>query len=130
MLQRTIDKMRAKLPGGNLGPYTIRGSTNVLPGLSLVLLDGIGVTDEQLFEIVAWAYSENDVGQWLLQNADLSHIDSLNQKLLGRRIEDIAAVVPMETLTKVYPFIQAMPKSTPTFDVILEDDRQMFPNHF
>ena len=38
MMPRTIDKLRAKLPGGKIGTYTIRGTITVLPGLSLVLL--------------------------------------------------------------------------------------------
>ena len=42
MVPRTIDKLRAKLPGGKIGGYTIRGMSTALPGLSLVLLDGIG----------------------------------------------------------------------------------------
>jgi hypothetical protein len=61
MMPRTIDKLRAKLPGGDIGGYTIRGSSALLPGLSLVLLDGIGLTEEDLYAVVARAADEGAV---------------------------------------------------------------------
>ena len=50
MMPRTIDKLRAKLPGGKMGTYSI--TTAFGPGLSLLLLDDIGVTEKSLLEIV------------------------------------------------------------------------------
>jgi uncharacterized protein DUF5069 len=50
MMPRTIDKLRAKVSGGKIGTYTLRGTSPLLPGLSLVLLDGIGVTENSLFK--------------------------------------------------------------------------------
>jgi hypothetical protein len=41
MMPRTINKLRAKLPGGKIGAYSI--TTAFGPGLSLMLLDDIGV---------------------------------------------------------------------------------------
>ena len=72
MLPRTIDKLRAQLPGGKIGKYTVRGSSSLLPGLSLVLLGGIGVTEDRLFEVVREASSEDQIQPWLRQNANLS----------------------------------------------------------
>ena len=77
MVLRTIDKLRAKLPGGKIGGYTIRGMNTALPGLSLVLLDGIGVSEGRLLEVVAGASVEDEVAQWLRQNANLSQTESL-----------------------------------------------------
>jgi Domain of unknown function (DUF5069) len=128
VLPRTIDKLRAKLPGGKLGSYTIRGSSPLLPGLSLVLLDGIGVIEDRMLEIVEHAAVENEVADWLRRNANLSSVETLNRRLLGRRIEDVLAVVPPDIITKVYPIIEKMAKTTPMFDVLLEDDRLTFPN--
>jgi hypothetical protein len=126
MLPRTIDKLRAKLPGGKLGAYTVRGSSPLLPGLSLVLLDGIGVTEECLLNVVQRASVEEEIANWLRENVDLRNVPAVNEKLLGRRIEDVLAVVPVAIFTKIYPFIEKMPKTTPIFDVLLEDDRLMF----
>jgi Domain of unknown function (DUF5069) len=130
MLPRTIDKLRAQLPGGKIGEYTVRGSSALLPGLSLVLLDGIGVTEDRLFGVIREALIEDEIFDWLRQNADLSDIESLNAKLLGRRIEDVQAVVPLTVIAKVYPFLANLPKTTPMFEVLLQDDRLMFPDHF
>jgi Domain of unknown function (DUF5069) len=123
MLPRTIDKLRANLPGGKIGTYTIPGSSPLLPGLSLVLLDGIGVTEQRLLEVVEQASVEEEIAEWIRQNGDLSAIAALNEKLLGRRIEDVQAVVPSEIIAKVYPFLNEMPKTTPMFEVLLADDR-------
>jgi hypothetical protein len=130
MMPRTIDKLRAKVSGGKVGTYTVRGSSPLLPGLSLVLLDGIGVTEDRLFRIVEQASIENEIADWLRKNADLSNIDLVNEKLLGRRVEDVRAVVPPAVIAKVYPFMGKMTKTTPMFEVLLQDDRLMFPNHF
>jgi hypothetical protein len=127
MLPRTIDKLRAKLPGGKVGAYTVRGSSPLLTGLSLVLLDGIGVTEECLLNVVQRASVEEEIANWLRKNVDLRNVAAVNEKLLGRRIEDVLSVVPVAIFTKIYPFIEKMPKTAPIFDVLLEDDRLVFP---
>ena len=129
MMPRTIDKLRAKLPGGKIGTYTIRGTLTVLPGLSLVLLEGIGVTEDRLLEVLERASSEVEIARWLRKHGDLSGTEALNRKLLGRQIEDVLAVVSMASITKVYPFVGNMAKTVPIFEVLLEDDRLAFPNH-
>jgi hypothetical protein len=118
MMPRTIDKLRAKLPGGKIGTYTIRGSSPLLPGLSLVLLDGIGVTEEHLFEIVERASVEDEIADWIRKDVDLSSVAALNEKLRGRRIEDVQMVVPPAVIAKVYPFMEKMSKTTPMFEVL------------
>jgi Domain of unknown function (DUF5069) len=79
MMPRTIDKLRAKLPGGKIGAYSI--TTAFVPGLSLLLLDGIGVTEECLLEVVQAVSVEDEIADWLRRNADLSSVASLNEKL-------------------------------------------------
>jgi hypothetical protein len=86
------------------------------------------VTEHRLLAIIEQASVEDELADWLRQNADLSNTATLNQKLLGRRIEDVQAVVPQAVIAKVYPFMQTMAKTTPIFDVLLQDDRLMFPN--
>jgi hypothetical protein len=46
MMPRTIDKMRAQLSGGKTGAYSI--TTPFVPGLSILLLESIGVTEVRL----------------------------------------------------------------------------------
>src|ERR1700730_12785461 len=128
VLPRTIDKARAQLPGGTVGSFTIRGSTNLLPGLSLLLLDGIGINEEKLLQAVAEAATEEDICAWLRENGDLSQKDRLNEALLRRSVGDILKVVPIEKVEKTYPFIRSFPIETSTFEVILHDDRLAFPD--
>jgi Domain of unknown function (DUF5069) len=87
MMPRTIDKLRAKLPGGKIGAYSI--TTAFVPGLSLLLLDGIGVTEECLLEVVQAVSVEDEIAAWLRRNADLSSGALLNEKLFSPRIEDV-----------------------------------------
>ena len=87
------------------------------------------MSEERLLEVVAGASVEDEVAQWLRQNANLSQTESLNSKLQGRRIEDVLALLPLATVIKVYPFVQETAKTTPIFDVLLADDRLLFPNH-
>jgi hypothetical protein len=128
MMSRTIDKLRAKLPGGQIGAYSI--TTAFGAGLSLMLLDNIGVTEESLLEIVQQARVEHEIADWLRRNANLSRVASLNEKLFSPRIEDVLAFIPAATFNEIYPAAERMARTSPMFEVLLEDDRLMFPSHF
>jgi hypothetical protein len=128
MMPRTIDILRAKLPGGNIGVYST--TTPFAPGLSLMLLDGIGVTEEWLLEIVQKVSLEDEIADWLRRNADLSSVASLNKELFSPRIEDALAFIPAANFYEIYPAAEKMPITSPMFEVLLKDDRLMFPNHF
>jgi hypothetical protein len=128
MMPRTIDKLRAKLPGGQIGAYSI--TTAFGPGLSLMLLNEIGVTEECLLEIVGQVSVEQKIADWLRKNANLSRVASLNEKLLKPRIEDVLAFIPAATFNEIYPAAERMTITSPMFEVLLEDDRLMFPGHF
>jgi len=127
MLPRTIDKMRGAIKGGHLGAYSIEGTVPGLPGLSLILLQGIKIKPEDFQALIAAASCEDDVMEWLRQHADLSDIDALNRRLIGRCLADIEAKVPRERLMQTYPFVESWPKDAPTFDIVVQDDREMFP---
>lgn len=73
MMPRTIDKIRATLPGGNPGEYTI-------VGFSQLLLDMIGVREEDLRNAVARADSDEDVAAWLREHAQTDkYADTINR---------------------------------------------------
>src|ERR1700674_699505 len=65
LMPRTIDKLRAMLPGGKLGAYKI-------PGFSARVLEKIGVKEDELLEAVRRASSDDDVAAWLRARADTS----------------------------------------------------------
>lgn len=114
-MPRTIDKLRAKLPGGNLGVYKIDGT-------SRRLLDAIGVREEDLQAVVARATSEEDVAAWLRDHADRSKFDEINRLLSARSYDDIQ---DKEKFDKNYPHAKTSGKKL-LFDLLELDDRAMF----
>lgn len=128
MVPRTIDKMRAQLPGGKLGPYSL--TTPFGPGLSILLLDALGLSEKGLFQLVQQVRAEEEIANWLRRTVDLSSKAHINEMLLGPTVEDVLKLIPAPIFDKFYPAAKNMPQTTPMFDVLLEDDRLMFPAYF
>ena len=82
-LPRTIDKIRASLPGGHLGPY------HVAPGMSGILLDLIGVTLADLTAAVASAKDDAEVAAWLRERTDPQQYERANAVLANMKGSDI-----------------------------------------
>jgi len=117
MLARTIDKMRAGLPGGNMGSYRI-------PGFSTRLLEGIGIDADELAAEVARADSEDEVVAWVRARADTSKFDEVNRRLAARSIKDIEPD-RLEYFRSNYPH-HAEVASGLIADIIEHDDTKMF----
>jgi len=81
-LPRTIDKARAKLPGGVLGAYHIEGA-------SADLLAALRVGVEEFCSAVAQAASDDDVVTWLKVHGDCTNADRFNAEKLAARIADV-----------------------------------------
>ncbi len=118
MLPRTIDKIRATLPGGNLGPYRIQG-------FSQRMLDAIGVTEDKLRDAVSKAETEDDVVAWLRQNANTSAYADFTSYITKRSLDDVA---DREAFAKRYPVVERRPELHYLVDVLEADDAEMFPN--
>jgi hypothetical protein len=116
MLPRTIDKLRATLPGGNLGVYRISG-------FSERMLDKIGVTEDQLVEAVRGATSDDDVVQWLREHADTSKYEEFTQHILKRSIDD---VTDKAAFIERYPILKSRPDIYYLADMLEADDAEMF----
>ncbi len=82
LMPRTIDKLRAQLPGGDPGEYYINGP---IKGISGYLLERLGVREDDLREAVRDASSEGDVAAWLRERTDASQYPAINETL--RRIK-------------------------------------------
>src|SRR5581483_165936 len=120
MLPRTIDKVRASLPGGNIGPY------HVAPGMSQMLLNTIGVDLDGFTEAVAQASSDLDVARWLRSHANVAQYDRANAILSGMHGDDIppAHRARFESL-----YSERLRKQHPVnFDLIEADDRELYPS--
>ena len=116
-LPRTIDKMRALLPGGNIGPYKI-------DGMSVRVLTAIGVTVEDLQAEVARAASDEEVAAWVLEHSEASKRDEANRIAMQRSIRD----VPPENLDRIrqmYPDYEKIASGL-FVDIIDADDAAMF----
>jgi hypothetical protein len=73
---------------------------------------------------------EEGISAWLRSNADLSKAAVVNEKLSSGQMKDVLAVIPWATFLKFYPAAERMAKTTCVFEVLLENDRLMFPELF
>ncbi len=120
MLARTIDKLRATLPGGNFGAYQI-------PGFSARMLSALGIEESALRDVVARGSSDDEVVQWVRTHSDPSRYDEFNASLEGRRvrdrIDDAAFRAKYGWITQESP---AEILDMPLLDMLVLDDARSF----
>lgn len=116
MMPRTIDKLRATLPGGDPGVYKIEG-------FSKRMLDTIGVPEEQLRDAVASAKNDEDVAEWLRAHADTSKYEEFTQYITKRSIDD---VTDKEAFMERYPILKRRPDIYYLADMLEADDAEAF----
>jgi hypothetical protein len=117
MLARTVDTVRATLPGGSLGTYQIAG-------FSKRLLDRLGITEEEMRGAVARANSDEDVAAWVRERTDPPEYPEINAAMERRTIAD--RLGDSEFVAK-YPIAQTLPPEMPLLDFLATDDADMFP---
>ena len=121
LLPRTIDKLRALLPGGNPGVYLINSK---VVGISGYLMLRLGITEEELKRVVADAASEEDVVAWVQTKADpktYAEISGTISHLQPKHSEDEAFVREMYK-----EILSEQPDLKYLVDIIDADDRRMF----
>jgi hypothetical protein len=116
-LPRTIDKIRASLPGGNLGRYHV-------PGGSSRMMDVLGITPEQLTDAVKNAQNEDDVVAWVTANANFAGVEAFNTRLLGLRLADLDEETQARWLAE-QPSLKAEEIGL-IHEALAEDDRRTF----
>ena len=116
LLARTIDKVRATLPGGNIGPYNISG-------FSSHLLEMLGITEEALREKVASAENEAEVVEWVHAHSNPAAYAAFNAEAsaptVGERLDRPAFV-------EKYPLAKTLPPETTLFEMLEYDDCDSF----
>ncbi len=117
MLARTIDKMRARLPGGKPGVYHV-------DGMSERMLKILGIDVDALQAEVARAASDEDVAAWVRTHADPSRYAEAAHVMLHRSVDDIDPARRAEFAEK-YPN-HALLESRKLVDIIDADDAAMF----
>lgn len=118
MAARTVDKLRATLPGGNIGEYQITG-------FSSSLLNALEIPEALLRAAIAHAASDAEVADWIREHSNPQTYDEINAKIEGRtigeRLNDPAFIAR-------YPLAKRLPPETSRLDMLIADDAEAFAN--
>jgi hypothetical protein len=121
LMPRTIDKLRAFLPGGNPGEYFINGP---IPGMSGFLLGRLGIEEASLLEAVRASEDEAAIANWLRERTDPAQYPAINETL--RRIQPKHAQDP-EIFGQIYAeTLRENPHLEYIVDIVDADDRRIF----
>lgn len=114
-LPRSIDKVRATLPGGNPGAYAVAGFTQIM-------IEGLGMSVQAFTDTVANAASDEAVAAFVLKASTQAQRDEWNDYAAKRlpRGGDRAAAL------QAYPWLSEYPELPLALDVLEEDDRRHF----
>jgi hypothetical protein len=120
-LPRTIDKVRAELPGGKLGAYIVTGPRSI----SAWLLHKLRINVDELRDVVARAADEDEVVAWLRERIDPATVAEINRKLHAARVDTLSAE-EYEAVAEVNPILRTRPDITTTFEMLEADDALHF----
>ncbi len=119
-LARTIDKLRAELPGGNIGPFL-----NHDTGFSAYVVRRLGLDMNEFRTVVAEAPDEAAVVLWLSQRIDPAAVQAVNAKLetfvIERMSQDDQALV-----RERHPVTVDQPNLSKLLDILDADDELTF----
>ncbi len=120
-LARTVDKLRAELPGGNLGAYVVDGPRTV----SGYVLHKLGLNVDELRAVVGAALDEDEVVTWLRERTDPALIAEVNGKLENARIDGLTSE-HYAFVAKRHPLLRDHPEIATTFELLEADDAATF----
>ncbi|MFY9719503.1 MAG: DUF5069 domain-containing protein [Candidatus Cybelea sp.] len=116
LLPRTIDKLRAELPGGNLGAYL-----NHDTGFSAYVVRRLGLDMTELSNVVAGAPDERAVVEWLGARIDPATAPALNAKLETFVVERMSPE-DQSLVRQRHPVMADRPELSKILDVLDADD--------
>jgi len=122
LMPRTIDKLRAQLPGGNPGEYYINGP---IKGISGYLLERLGIAQDELREAIRAAENEDEVAAWLRERTDTSQYSAINATL--RRIKPKHAEDEAWLRGEYAAILSERPELEFIVDILDADDQRLFP---
>jgi hypothetical protein len=120
LLPRTIDKLRAELPGGNLGLYV-----NHDTGFSAYVVRRLGLEMSDFRTAVAAAPDEAAVTAWLAARIDATMAPALNAKLESFVVERMSAGDQV-LVRERHPVMAQRPDLSNVLDVLDADDDVTF----
>ena len=116
MLARTIDKVRATLPGGKLGDYQVHG-------FSGRLFETLGIDEAEFTRRVSAAKGDDEVVAWVLASTTPEAREAYNAQEAGKRIADR---LDTPKFLDRYPVARELPPETSLFDMLDRDDALSF----
>lgn len=121
-LARTIDKLRAELPGGKLGAYVVVGPRSI----SAYVLHKLKIDVDELRGVVARAANDDEVAAWLGERVDPAAVAQINAKLDASRVD---ALPPdeWEFVANLHPLLRERPDLRTTYELLEADDAASFP---
>jgi hypothetical protein len=120
LLARTIDKLRAELPGGHLGAYL-----NHDTGYSAFVVRRLGLDMNEFRTAVASAPDEATVTAWLAARIDTAAAPALNAKLETFVVERMSAE-DQAMVRERHPVMALRPELSVMLDVLDADDDLTF----
>jgi hypothetical protein len=123
LMPRTIDKLRALLPGGDSGGYVIDAE---IRGISGYLIRRLGISEADLSDAVAAAKDDDDVAAWLRARVDTSVYAAINKTL--RRITPDHSDDPDFFRREYAETMSAHPEFETVMDIVDADDRRKYPD--
>lgn len=126
LMPRTIDKLRAMLPGGHPGEYVVNFAEPRIRGISGYLLERLGITEADLLDAIRTADDEAAVAAWLRERVNASAYAAINQTL--RHIKPEHAEDEAFFRSLYAPTLALHPELEFIIDVIEADDQRLFPN--
>jgi len=121
-LPRTVDKIRAEMPGGFLGPYL-----NEPRGVSSFMCKRVGIGMDELRAMVADAADEDELATRLRERLDPAVVSEVNRKLEALTIDRLSPE-DVEQVRRNHPVLQARPDLVRFFDIFEADDRATYPD--
>jgi Domain of unknown function (DUF5069) len=115
-LPRTLDKLRAEMPGGFIGPYL-----NEPRGISAFLCRRLGIDMEELRAVVVAANDEDDVVAWLRERIDPGTVEETNRKLESLTLSRLSAE-DQEMVRHHHPVLAKRPELVTFLDIFEADD--------
>jgi hypothetical protein len=120
MLPRTIDKLRAELPGGDLGAFM-----NHDTGFSAYVVRRLGLDMNDFRAAVAAAADEDAVIAWLAARIDPAIAPAINAKLESFVVERMSAEDQVLVRAR-HPIMAERPELSVLLDILDADDDRTF----
>jgi hypothetical protein len=120
LLPRTIDKLRAELPGGHLGEYMNHDN-----GFSAYVVRRAGLVMDRFRDAVASAAHEDALIAWLAARVDPAQAPVINAKLESFVVERMSAG-DQQLLRARHPVMAVRPELTRILDILEADDEYTY----